>query len=73
MTALARRVLRGLRRRGLLNDGEPVAIALSGGSDSVALAWLLGWWWFKALRRARDNAGVAIERFTANERTTAVG
>jgi hypothetical protein len=23
----------------------------------AVLAWLLGWWWFKALRRARDNAG----------------
>ena len=41
MLSLARRVLRGLRRRELLNAGERVAIALSGGSDSVALVWLL--------------------------------
>jgi tRNA(Ile)-lysidine synthase len=41
MTPLARRVLRGLRRRELLNDDERVAIALSGGSDSVALVWLV--------------------------------
>ncbi|HYN09328.1 MAG TPA: tRNA lysidine(34) synthetase TilS [Vicinamibacterales bacterium] len=41
MSPLARRVLRGLRRRKLLSAGERVAVALSGGSDSVALAWLL--------------------------------
>jgi tRNA(Ile)-lysidine synthase len=40
MLSLARRVLRGLRRRELLNAGERVAIAVSGGSDSVALVWL---------------------------------
>jgi hypothetical protein len=21
------------------------------------MAWLVGWWWFKALRRARANIG----------------
>jgi tRNA(Ile)-lysidine synthase len=41
MLSLARRVLRGLRRRELLHDAERVALALSGGSDSVALVWLL--------------------------------
>jgi tRNA(Ile)-lysidine synthase len=41
MTSLARRVLRGLRRRELLNDDECVAVAVSGGSDSVGLAWLI--------------------------------
>lgn len=52
---------------------RPYPGAVFGITAGAVLAWLLGWWWFKALRRARDNAGVAIERFTANERTTAVG
>jgi tRNA(Ile)-lysidine synthase len=41
MSPLARRVLRSLRRRGLLSGDERVAVAVSGGSDSVALAFLL--------------------------------
>jgi len=41
MSPLARRVLRGLERRELLKPGERVAVAVSGGSDSVALAWLI--------------------------------
>src|SRR4029453_3360657 len=41
MSPLARRVLRSLRRRGLIAAGERIAIALSGGSDSVALAFLV--------------------------------
>ena len=38
---LGRGVLDTIRRRRLLGDGDRVAVALSGGPDSVALAWLL--------------------------------
>jgi tRNA(Ile)-lysidine synthase len=41
MSSFARRVLRAVRRQGLLKRGERVAVAVSGGSDSVALARLL--------------------------------
>jgi tRNA(Ile)-lysidine synthase len=41
MTRLATRVLRTIRRRRLLGPGDRVALAVSGGSDSVALAFLL--------------------------------
>jgi len=41
MSPLARRVLRSLRRRGLIAAGERIAVALSGGSDSVALTFLV--------------------------------
>ena len=38
---LGRAVLQTIRRRALLATGDRVAVALSGGPDSVALAWLL--------------------------------
>src|SRR4029077_15557462 len=41
MTSLAARVLAGIRRRQLFEPGARVVAAVSGGSDSVALAWLL--------------------------------
>ena len=41
MTSLAARVLAGIRRRRLFEPGARVVAAVSGGSDSVALAWLL--------------------------------
>ncbi len=40
-SALARRVERSIRDRQLWQDGDRVAVALSGGADSVALALLL--------------------------------
>ena len=39
--ALVRRVERAIRRRELLAAGERVAVAVSGGPDSVALTWVL--------------------------------
>ncbi len=41
MDGLERRVLRFIRSRGLLNDGDVAVVALSGGPDSVALVLLL--------------------------------
>lgn len=41
MTSLAARVLAGIRRRQLLEPGARVVAAVSGGVDSVALAWIL--------------------------------
>jgi tRNA(Ile)-lysidine synthase len=41
MTSLAGRVLATIRRRSLFPDGAKVVAAVSGGSDSVALAYLL--------------------------------
>ena len=41
MTSLAARVLAGIRRRQLFEPGARVVAAVSGGADSVALAWLL--------------------------------
>jgi tRNA(Ile)-lysidine synthase len=41
MTPLALRVRRTIRHRGLLAAGDRVAVAVSGGSDSVALALVL--------------------------------
>jgi tRNA(Ile)-lysidine synthase len=41
MTSLAARVLAGIRRRELFERGARVVAAVSGGSDSVALAWIL--------------------------------
>ena len=41
MSTLARRVGLAIRRHGLIRSGDRVAVALSGGSDSVALVWLL--------------------------------
>jgi tRNA(Ile)-lysidine synthase len=38
---LERRVVRTIRQHGLLGHGDRVAIALSGGPDSVALTWVL--------------------------------
>lgn len=49
MTPLARRVARSIRQGSWLAPGERVAIAVSGGADSVALAWLL-----------RELAGVSV-------------
>jgi tRNA(Ile)-lysidine synthase len=34
-------VLQTIRRRALLGDADRVAVAISGGPDSVALAWVL--------------------------------
>jgi tRNA(Ile)-lysidine synthase len=39
--SLHRRVLRAIREHALLASGDAVAVALSGGADSVALLWLL--------------------------------
>jgi hypothetical protein len=36
---------------------RPYPGAVFGIAAGAALAWLLGWWWFKALRRARANVG----------------
>ena len=36
---------------------RPYPGAIFGIAAGAALAWLLGWWWFKALRRARANVG----------------
>ena len=41
MTAVLRRLLRSIRAQGLLTPADRVAVAVSGGADSVALAWLL--------------------------------
>src|SRR5262245_21639536 len=41
MSPLSARVRRAIARRGLLADDDRVAVAVSGGSDSVALAWVL--------------------------------
>ena len=41
MTALASRVLAAIRRNGLIGAGHRVVAAVSGGADSVALAYLL--------------------------------
>src|SRR5262245_56028446 len=38
---IERRVVRTIRRHGLAEAGDRVAVALSGGADSVALTWLL--------------------------------
>jgi tRNA(Ile)-lysidine synthase len=42
MSPLVRRVRRTIRQRALFAEGDRVAVALSGGPDSVALTWLLG-------------------------------
>jgi hypothetical protein len=36
---------------------RPYPGALIGITAGAALAWVLGWWWFKALRRARAPIG----------------
>ena len=41
MTDVVAAVARTIRRNGLIKPGDRVAIGLSGGSDSVALAWIL--------------------------------
>jgi tRNA(Ile)-lysidine synthase len=41
MTSLAARVLAAIRRRQLVEPGARVVAAVSGGADSVALAWIL--------------------------------
>src|SRR5713101_6682816 len=41
VTPLARRVLRTIREHTLIAEGDRVAVAVSGGADSVALVWLL--------------------------------
>ena len=41
LSPLARRIRQTIRQRGLLTAGDRVAVAVSGGPDSVALAWLL--------------------------------
>ena len=41
MSTLASRVGRTIRRRELLGDDDRVAVAVSGGPDSVAMAWVL--------------------------------
>jgi tRNA(Ile)-lysidine synthase len=38
---LGREVLDSIRRRSLVGDADQIAVALSGGPDSVALAWVL--------------------------------
>src|SRR6187401_3771352 len=40
-SSLARRVAHGVRRRGLWTETDRLAVAVSGGADSVALTWLL--------------------------------
>ena len=42
VSPLARRVQRAIRRRGLWTDADRVAVALSGGADSVALTLVVG-------------------------------
>ena len=42
VSPLARRVARAIRRRGLWSDADRVAVALSGGADSVALTLVVG-------------------------------
>ena len=41
MTRFATRVLETIRRHGLIGAGDRVAVAVSGGADSVALALVL--------------------------------
>lgn len=45
---LNRRVGRALHEYAMLEDGDRVLVAVSGGSDSLVLAWLLGHWRRKA-------------------------
>jgi hypothetical protein len=57
---------------------RPYPGAVFGIAAGAALAWLLGWWWFRALRRARGNVStetsavgyqlsdVASQRLTAD-------
>ena len=39
---------------------RPCPGAVFGIAIGAALALLLGWWWFKALRRARANLGEPV-------------
>ena len=41
LSTLLARVIRTIRRAGLIGPGDRIAVALSGGADSVALTWLL--------------------------------
>lgn len=58
MDPLAARTLRTIRRRGLLDRGARVVAAVSGGSDSVALAYLL-----RELHEAGELALVSMAHF----------
>ena len=49
---------------------RPYPGAVFGIAAGAALAWLLGWWWFKALRRASANVGAGT---AAGCRLSAVG
>lgn len=59
---MERKVLQTIRRERMIEEGDRVAVAVSGGKDSLALLHMLG-----SFRQRGLLKGVALEAFTINE------